>query len=74
MLWAAAKQRSTKFTLIFRCKVSNFSSDLLTKIAIDPLFNIEDINPSLYKKVKQLSTVRVSWCLVSLEKNSCSLS
>ena len=48
------------FNLVFRYKVSNFSFDLLMKIANDPLFNIEDINPSLYKKAKHLATVRVS--------------
>ncbi|XP_051765615.1 run domain Beclin-1-interacting and cysteine-rich domain-containing protein isoform X3 [Ctenopharyngodon idella] len=38
--------------------VSNFSRDLLAKISGDPLFNPNDINSSLYKKVKALETVR----------------
>ncbi|XP_016109676.1 run domain Beclin-1-interacting and cysteine-rich domain-containing protein-like isoform X2 [Sinocyclocheilus grahami] len=38
--------------------VSNFSRDLLAKIAGDPLFNLNDINSGLYKKVKALETVR----------------
>ncbi|XP_067272537.1 run domain Beclin-1-interacting and cysteine-rich domain-containing protein isoform X2 [Pseudorasbora parva] len=38
--------------------VSNFSRDLLAKIAGDPLFNPNDINSSLYKKIKALETVR----------------
>ncbi len=41
--------------------VSNFSRDLLAKIAGDPLFNLNDINSSLYKKVKALETVRVRY-------------
>ncbi|XP_057697901.1 run domain Beclin-1-interacting and cysteine-rich domain-containing protein isoform X1 [Corythoichthys intestinalis] len=39
--------------------VSNFARDLLCKIAGDPLFNTNDINSSLYKKVKALESVRV---------------
>ncbi|XP_061681170.1 run domain Beclin-1-interacting and cysteine-rich domain-containing protein isoform X3 [Syngnathoides biaculeatus] len=39
--------------------VSNFARDLLSKIAGDPLFNPNDINSSLYKKVKALESVRV---------------
>lgn len=42
--------------------VSNFARDLLAKIAGDPLFNLHDINTSLYKKMKALDTVRVSMC------------
>ncbi|XP_077083143.1 run domain Beclin-1-interacting and cysteine-rich domain-containing protein isoform X1 [Siphateles boraxobius] len=38
--------------------VSNFSRDLLAKISGDPLFNPNDINSGLYKKVKALETVR----------------
>uniref|UniRef100_A0A671RDA7 Run domain Beclin-1-interacting and cysteine-rich domain-containing protein-like n=1 Tax=Sinocyclocheilus anshuiensis TaxID=1608454 RepID=A0A671RDA7_9TELE len=38
--------------------ISNFSRDLLAKIAGDPLFNLNDINSGLYKKVKALETVR----------------
>ncbi|XP_028300114.1 run domain Beclin-1-interacting and cysteine-rich domain-containing protein isoform X2 [Gouania willdenowi] len=38
--------------------VSNFARDLLNKIAGDPLFNPNDINNGLYKKVKALSSVR----------------
>ncbi|KAF7703160.1 run domain Beclin-1-interacting and cysteine-rich domain-containing protein [Silurus meridionalis] len=39
--------------------VSNFARDLLGKIAQDPLFNLNDINSGLYKKVKSLEAVRV---------------
>ncbi|KAG7456921.1 hypothetical protein MATL_G00241060 [Megalops atlanticus] len=39
--------------------VSNFARDLLSKIAGDPLFNLNDINSGLYRKVKALETVRV---------------
>ncbi|XP_051977277.1 run domain Beclin-1-interacting and cysteine-rich domain-containing protein isoform X1 [Xyrauchen texanus] len=38
--------------------VSNFARDLLAKIAGDPLFNPNDINSGLYKKVKALDIVR----------------
>ncbi|NXN91589.1 RUBIC protein, partial [Rhinopomastus cyanomelas] len=37
--------------------VSNFSKDLLSKIWNDPLFNVQDINPALYRKVKPLNQV-----------------
>ncbi|KAG2463192.1 RUBIC protein, partial [Polypterus senegalus] len=39
--------------------VSNFSKDLLTKIWGDPLFNVEDINSALYRKVKALDQVKL---------------
>ncbi|XP_034371506.1 run domain Beclin-1-interacting and cysteine-rich domain-containing protein isoform X3 [Arvicanthis niloticus] len=39
--------------------VSNFSKDLLTKICNDPLFNVQDINSALYRKVKMLNQVRL---------------
>ncbi|CAL1593494.1 unnamed protein product [Knipowitschia caucasica] len=39
--------------------VSNFARDLLGKIAGDPLFNPNDINTGLYKKIKALESVRV---------------
>ncbi|KFQ30197.1 Run domain Beclin-1 interacting and cysteine-rich containing protein, partial [Mesitornis unicolor] len=37
--------------------VSNFSKDLLSKIWSDPLFNVQDVNPALYRKVKSLNQV-----------------
>ncbi|NXA07612.1 RUBIC protein, partial [Sapayoa aenigma] len=37
--------------------VSNFSKDLLSKIWSDPLFNVQDVNPALYRKVKALNQV-----------------
>nr|XP_013814951.1 PREDICTED: run domain Beclin-1 interacting and cysteine-rich containing protein isoform X2 [Apteryx mantelli mantelli] len=37
--------------------VSNFSKDLLSKIWSDPLFNVQDINAALYRKVKSLNQV-----------------
>ncbi|KAJ3599121.1 hypothetical protein NHX12_033084 [Muraenolepis orangiensis] len=39
--------------------VSNFARDLLGKIAGDPLFNPNDINSGLYKKIRSLEAVRV---------------
>ncbi|XP_064149874.1 run domain Beclin-1-interacting and cysteine-rich domain-containing protein isoform X2 [Loxodonta africana] len=39
--------------------VSNFSKDLLSKIWNDPLFNVQDINSALYRKVKLLNQVRL---------------
>lgn len=39
--------------------VSNFSKDLLIKIWNDPLFNVQDINSALYRKVKLLNQVWV---------------
>ncbi|XP_024831611.1 run domain Beclin-1-interacting and cysteine-rich domain-containing protein isoform X8 [Bos taurus] len=39
--------------------VSNFSKDLLIKIWNDPLFNVQDINSALYRKVKLLNHVRL---------------
>ncbi|XP_035267877.1 run domain Beclin-1-interacting and cysteine-rich domain-containing protein-like isoform X2 [Anguilla anguilla] len=42
-----------------RYPVSNFARDLLSKIAADPLFNLADINSSLYKRVKRLEVVRL---------------
>ncbi|XP_033711597.1 run domain Beclin-1-interacting and cysteine-rich domain-containing protein isoform X2 [Tursiops truncatus] len=39
--------------------VSNFSKDLLIKIWNDPLFNVQDINSALYRKVKLLNQVRL---------------
>ncbi|XP_061739256.1 run domain Beclin-1-interacting and cysteine-rich domain-containing protein isoform X1 [Nerophis ophidion] len=42
-----------------RYYVSNFARDLLSKIAGDPLFDPNDINSGLYKKVKALESVRV---------------
>lgn len=40
--------------------VSNFSKDLLNKIWNDPLFNVQDMNSALYRKVKALDQVHVS--------------
>ncbi|XP_066096775.1 run domain Beclin-1-interacting and cysteine-rich domain-containing protein isoform X8 [Saccopteryx bilineata] len=39
--------------------VSNFSKDLLLKIWNDPLFNVQDINSALYRKIKLLNQVRL---------------
>ncbi|XP_039225866.1 run domain Beclin-1-interacting and cysteine-rich domain-containing protein isoform X2 [Crotalus tigris] len=39
--------------------VSNFSKDLLHKIWNDPLFNMQDVNAALYRKVKPLNQVRL---------------
>nr|CAB3262665.1 uncharacterized protein LOC100181521 [Phallusia mammillata] len=40
-----------------RYKVSNFSYDLIQGISSDPLFNLNDINSNIYKKVKSLSSI-----------------
>ncbi|XP_060028208.1 run domain Beclin-1-interacting and cysteine-rich domain-containing protein isoform X3 [Erinaceus europaeus] len=42
-----------------RYSVSNFSKDLLLKIWNDPLFNVQDVNSALYRKVKPLDRVRL---------------
>ncbi|XP_069753271.1 run domain Beclin-1-interacting and cysteine-rich domain-containing protein isoform X2 [Narcine bancroftii] len=39
--------------------VSNFSKDLLNKIWNDPLFNVQDINSALHRKVKALDQVHM---------------
>ncbi|XP_006816463.1 run domain Beclin-1-interacting and cysteine-rich domain-containing protein-like [Saccoglossus kowalevskii] len=38
--------------------VSNFARDLITKMQNDPFFNVTDINPSLYRRVRSLEAVR----------------
>ncbi|KAL5005068.1 hypothetical protein ScPMuIL_018524 [Solemya velum] len=38
--------------------VSNFARDLLVKIHSEPLFNIVDINPTLYRRVRQMESLR----------------
>ncbi|XP_070537841.1 run domain Beclin-1-interacting and cysteine-rich domain-containing protein-like [Ptychodera flava] len=38
--------------------VSNFSRDLIIKMQNDPFFNVTDVNPLLYRKVKSLDVVR----------------
>ncbi|XP_078522447.1 run domain Beclin-1-interacting and cysteine-rich domain-containing protein isoform X2 [Lissotriton helveticus] len=49
--------------------VSNFSKDLLTKIWNDPLFNMQDINSNLYRKVKALDQVRMMRVQLTHMKN-----
>ncbi|OXU29786.1 hypothetical protein TSAR_006955 [Trichomalopsis sarcophagae] len=41
-----------------RFPVSNFSYRLLDQMAIDPLFRVSDLNPSLYRRIKQLDRTR----------------
>ncbi|XP_044734383.1 run domain Beclin-1-interacting and cysteine-rich domain-containing protein isoform X2 [Chrysoperla carnea] len=41
-----------------RYPVSNFSYRLLDQMSVDPLFNIGDINPGLYRKNRQLEKCR----------------
>ncbi|XP_071085103.1 run domain Beclin-1-interacting and cysteine-rich domain-containing protein-like [Haliotis cracherodii] len=41
-----------------RYYVSNFAHDLLAKIFMDPLFNILDINALLFRRVRNLETIR----------------
>ncbi|MGH0153214.1 UNVERIFIED_CONTAM: hypothetical protein FKN15_056317, partial [Acipenser sinensis] len=50
--------------------LSNFSRDLLAKIWGDPLFDVQDINSALYRKVKALEQVRVSepWLLEQFDR------
>lgn len=40
------------------CPVSNFARDLLERMAPAPLFNIRDVNPALYSRVRSLEKVR----------------
>lgn len=37
--------------------VSNFAADLLSKMRNEPLFNVQDINSGLYRKVRALDTI-----------------
>ncbi|XP_071478577.1 run domain Beclin-1-interacting and cysteine-rich domain-containing protein-like [Diadema antillarum] len=41
-----------------RYPVSNFSQELLSKIFSDPVFNVADINPILYRRVRQMQVVK----------------
>lgn len=43
----------------FRFPVSNFSFTLLDQMSEDPLFNVVDLNPQLYRRVKGLQRVRL---------------
>lgn len=45
--------------------VSNFARDLLDRMTSDPLFNVNDHNPSLYRRVKALD--RMHQCRVALQ-------
>ncbi|CAL7940368.1 unnamed protein product [Xylocopa violacea] len=42
-----------------RYSVSNFSYRLLDQMVSDPLFQINDLNPSLYRRIKQLDRTRL---------------
>lgn len=42
-----------------RYSVSNFSYRLLDQMTSDPLFQINDLNPSLYRRIKQLARTRL---------------
>ncbi|XP_043284553.1 run domain Beclin-1-interacting and cysteine-rich domain-containing protein [Venturia canescens] len=42
-----------------RYPVSNFSYRLLDQMAVDPLFQVNDLNPLLYRRVKQLERTRL---------------
>lgn len=42
-----------------RYPVSNFSYRLLDQMTLDPLFQIQDLNPSLYTRIKQLDRTRI---------------
>ncbi|XP_061426446.1 LOW QUALITY PROTEIN: run domain Beclin-1-interacting and cysteine-rich domain-containing protein-like [Lethenteron reissneri] len=41
-----------------RYPVSNFARELLARIGHDPLYNLMDINPQLYRRVKALTVVQ----------------
>ncbi|XP_077516256.1 run domain Beclin-1-interacting and cysteine-rich domain-containing protein-like isoform X2 [Amblyomma americanum] len=45
--------------------VSNFARNLLERMAADPLFNVRDLNPGLYRRVKALEKIRQ--CRVALQ-------
>ncbi|XP_014615153.1 PREDICTED: run domain Beclin-1 interacting and cysteine-rich containing protein [Polistes canadensis] len=42
-----------------RYPVSNFSYRLLDQMLLDPLFQIQDLNASLYRRIKQLERTRI---------------
>ncbi|XP_043674149.1 run domain Beclin-1-interacting and cysteine-rich domain-containing protein isoform X1 [Vespula pensylvanica] len=42
-----------------RYPVSNFSYRLLDQMMLDPLFQIQDLNASLYRRIKQLERTRI---------------
>ncbi|XP_017876260.1 run domain Beclin-1-interacting and cysteine-rich domain-containing protein [Ceratina calcarata] len=42
-----------------RYSVSNFSYRLLDQMTTDPLFQVNDLNPSLYRRIKQLERTRL---------------
>ncbi|XP_076292107.1 run domain Beclin-1-interacting and cysteine-rich domain-containing protein rubicon isoform X2 [Lasioglossum baleicum] len=42
-----------------RYPVSNFSYRLLDQMALDPLFQVNDLSPSLYRRIKQLDKMRL---------------
>ncbi|XP_076647774.1 run domain Beclin-1-interacting and cysteine-rich domain-containing protein rubicon isoform X2 [Halictus rubicundus] len=42
-----------------RYPVSNFSYRLLDQMALDPLFQVNDLSPSLYRRIKQLDRMRL---------------
>lgn len=45
--------------IILRYPVSNFSYRLLDQMMLDPLFQIQDLNASLYRRIKQLERTRI---------------
>lgn len=42
-----------------RYPVSNFSYRLLDQMTLDPLFQVNDLNPLLYRRIKQLNRTRI---------------
>lgn len=44
---------------MFKYEVSTFARDLLSRVHNDPLFNVQAINKTLYKKVKEMDGVKV---------------
>ncbi|XP_058795536.1 run domain Beclin-1-interacting and cysteine-rich domain-containing protein isoform X2 [Phymastichus coffea] len=42
-----------------RYPVSNFSYRLLDQMTVDPLFQVSDLNPTLYRRIKQLDRTRL---------------
>ena len=49
-------------TLFIRYPVSDFADQLLQKIQDEPLFNVNDINSSLYKNIRTLAATQVRLC------------
>jgi len=57
----------TKWDLSTKHSVSNFAFDYLNRIYSEPTFNLNDLNPKLFEKSKQLKSVaQLRWSLFYL--------